>query len=385
MRSDFQMRSRRGFTLIELLVVIAIIGILAAMIFPVFAQARESARKAVCLSNVKNLALAMQMYLNDNTDTLPPHKMSAEVEEYLSGVPGNGSQAWACPNQPNTTEPIEFANRMNPYLEWPVVLDPYIKNRDAWTCPSAKISTGATFIVGGPDYLQWYKDNEGLWGGGTAAGGLCAFAWPNGWGGEVTDSAIQQRMATGNSGAQIGNQGVNKVFRCGITWNRHMAGTKLSAVQNASRFLVFGDGGVDYTLRNIFKACWPEECCVELRANWPMTTTRAEQRVCCAEAGGDYSCKSLHAINGEFRDEATRNSWTRHFGGVNVGWLDGHASWENSMALLGKYDEGEVEGVVHWCAPTSVADYEAAGEAIPDGCIPVLKKALAGPSHPTTM
>ncbi len=56
---------RRGFTLIELLVVIAIIGILAAMLFPVFARARESARKVQCLSNVKNLALAMNMFLAD--------------------------------------------------------------------------------------------------------------------------------------------------------------------------------------------------------------------------------------------------------------------------------------------------------------------------------
>ena len=60
--------TRKGFTLIELLVVIAIIGILASMVFPVFARARESARKAVCLSNVKNIALAVQMYLADNND-----------------------------------------------------------------------------------------------------------------------------------------------------------------------------------------------------------------------------------------------------------------------------------------------------------------------------
>lgn len=59
-------RLRRGFTLIELLVVIAIIGILTAMIFPVFAKARESARRAVCMSNLKQLSLAMLMYVEDN-------------------------------------------------------------------------------------------------------------------------------------------------------------------------------------------------------------------------------------------------------------------------------------------------------------------------------
>src|SRR5215831_18242522 len=57
--------ARRGFTLIELLVVIAIIAILAAILFPVFARAREAARKTSCLSNMKQLGLASQMYKQD--------------------------------------------------------------------------------------------------------------------------------------------------------------------------------------------------------------------------------------------------------------------------------------------------------------------------------
>jgi len=61
-----------GFTLIELLVVIAIIGILTAMIFPVFAKAREAARKSVCISNLKQLSLAMLMYLQDNDGGFVP-------------------------------------------------------------------------------------------------------------------------------------------------------------------------------------------------------------------------------------------------------------------------------------------------------------------------
>ena len=74
--------ARRGFTLIELLVVIALIGILAAMVFPVFARARESARRAVCLSNVKNIALAIQMYLSDY-GALPPNEHRPEVISYF--------------------------------------------------------------------------------------------------------------------------------------------------------------------------------------------------------------------------------------------------------------------------------------------------------------
>lgn len=62
---------RRGFTLIELLVVIAIIAILAAILFPVFARAREKARQSACLSNLKQIALAVQMYADDHDEVLP--------------------------------------------------------------------------------------------------------------------------------------------------------------------------------------------------------------------------------------------------------------------------------------------------------------------------
>ncbi len=60
-----------GFTLIELLVVIAIIAILAAILFPVFARARENARKAACQSNLKQIGNALMMYVQDYDETLP--------------------------------------------------------------------------------------------------------------------------------------------------------------------------------------------------------------------------------------------------------------------------------------------------------------------------
>jgi prepilin-type N-terminal cleavage/methylation domain-containing protein len=64
--------SRRGFTLIELLVVIAIIAILAAILFPVFAQAREKARQATCSSNQKQIGTGFMMYVQDYDETFPP-------------------------------------------------------------------------------------------------------------------------------------------------------------------------------------------------------------------------------------------------------------------------------------------------------------------------
>ncbi len=99
---------RPGFTLIELLVVIAIIAILAAILFPVFAQAREKARQTSCLSNLKQLGAAMLIYAGDYDELFPP--------------------VVARPTRQET----------NLYLEsWMHLLEPYTKNRGVFICPSS--------------------------------------------------------------------------------------------------------------------------------------------------------------------------------------------------------------------------------------------------------
>jgi len=95
--------TRRGFTLIELLVVIAIIAILAAILFPVFARAREKARQTSCLSNVKQLSLGMMQYAQDYDELLPRYS-----DRDCAGGRHN----------------------------WNVVIYPYVRNDQVFRCPS---------------------------------------------------------------------------------------------------------------------------------------------------------------------------------------------------------------------------------------------------------
>ena len=96
------MRNTRGFTLIELLVVIAIIAILAAILFPVFARAREKARQTSCLSNVKQISLAMMMYAEDYDEQFVA--CSATYRWYTPIYPYvKNAQVFQCPSLSNET------------------------------------------------------------------------------------------------------------------------------------------------------------------------------------------------------------------------------------------------------------------------------------------
>lgn len=113
-------RKQRGFTLIELLVVIAIIAILAAILFPVFAQAREMARKTVCLSNMQQIGLGVLMYTQDYDETYP-----IEREPYNYYDPGyNGA---GVPQYSGT---------------WRYFIQPYIKNTQLFHCPDDTRNVG---------------------------------------------------------------------------------------------------------------------------------------------------------------------------------------------------------------------------------------------------
>lgn len=106
---------RRGFTLIELLVVIAIIAILAAILFPVFAKAREKARQSSCLSNVKQIATAILSYAQDYDERMPLEAGYIPTATFLAG-----------PEWPNY---------------WWQQVEPYMKNLQILACPSSSVKS----------------------------------------------------------------------------------------------------------------------------------------------------------------------------------------------------------------------------------------------------
>ncbi len=162
MRHSSSLRpARRGFTLIELLVVIAIIAILAAILFPVFAQARESARKASCSSNLKQIGLAFQMYAGEYEETFPWGASNATtptstwydlVEPYVKvGASGFGFTGgvqrpfYICPTFSNNAVPMQPGDPAAP------------------SYPAAQVTPAMSYAANGNMIPMGNKNLPGFW------------------------------------------------------------------------------------------------------------------------------------------------------------------------------------------------------------------------------
>jgi prepilin-type N-terminal cleavage/methylation domain-containing protein/prepilin-type processing-associated H-X9-DG protein len=131
----------RGFTLIELLVVIAIIAILASILFPVFARARENARRASCLSNLKQIGLGVMMYTQDYDETYPPYGCT------IGATPPNG---W-----------VGSWEQTNQRWDWPNIIYPYVKSNQLYICPS-RDSTSITGSYGANTAVMGFATAKSL-------------------------------------------------------------------------------------------------------------------------------------------------------------------------------------------------------------------------------
>jgi len=296
---------RRGFTLIELLVVIAIIAILAGMLFPVFARARESARKIQCLSNVKNIALAVQMYLTDY-DRLWPKEHRSDVMNWFND---KGGKTCCC-------RPLAA----NPYLQKPVILDEYVKNRDVWRCPSARYVKNFA-INPGYGIGDWFNYLLKAKDGGACRISYCSDTFPPGWGGSITDSAVQDQCGGPDTSG----------FDMSIGVIRFQEDLKTGQMQDPAKFAVVFDAG-------------PNAAGVD-RTSWVAypDTCRIDSVACNSSCGADWvNCswtQTCGALKGDPRwatDPQYRkvNAKSRHLGGSNIGYADGHAAWMASEQIL---------------------------------------------------
>jgi prepilin-type N-terminal cleavage/methylation domain-containing protein/prepilin-type processing-associated H-X9-DG protein len=179
-----QIKKRSGFTLIELLVVIAIIAILAAILFPVFAQAREQARKTSCTSNVKQIATAMLMYTQDYDETYPLLAARDLAAKPPSPDFQYGSAAWHN------------------------AIQSYINNYQVYICPDSEYRVADPVNYFDPfwsysmpplaqiDGLQYWGDNYYTRGAFTAA-------W-NGIGGAMTDNGLSlSKVSVGSASSAL--------------------------------------------------------------------------------------------------------------------------------------------------------------------------------------
>ena len=358
-------RCRSKPTIGELLASFAIIIVLSALLLPVFAHARAQAREAVCLGNIRSIAQAVRMYLDDNDGRFPPRETNPQVRAYFDTRPGGGGSAnWnpdAVPGNLNTDPHCKLAHSANPYLRWPVIFDPYLARRDVWRCPDALLEGGATFIIGPRDWLGHLKAHRGQWGqrstGQRSTPYLCPdeICWPAGWGGDVTDTITQQRRPVPKDGGGLTASPGMFLQSIGTTEmaSAEPRSSSLAVIGDPAWWVVCADGGAttnDYCTGTL---AYPDLCALECvvsgdwwGANWE---------------GCPWS-RQCGAIPAMLVDPALRKSHARHFGGVNIGFLDGHAQWFDSEQVIelsptrGNPDRGRLRGYEPW-GPTRDASW----------------------------
>jgi len=273
-------RSRKGFTLIELLVVIAIIAILAAILFPVFAQAREKARQTSCLSNTKQIGLAAAMYTQDYDETFV-------INFYDSADPNDPFGSG-----PNNT----FANLQYTYW-WPRLLEPYFKSWGIFNCPSSGGDGGV--FSGGP------------------------FSWIFNF----------QLFATYGYNYTYLSPWVSSQFVCSAQGNPTVALASVNRPANIIQFVDNGDLVPDNNTAwdqanapdNFFALLQSPTACV-----WVTGPAQSGPQPC---NNSSYGCGGWDWQKGATGPDFLGFTSDRHLGGMNVQYVDGHSKYQKFQAL----------------------------------------------------
>ena len=156
MNSRNNAKQKHGFTLIELLVVIAIIAILAAILFPVFARARDNARRVSCMSNLKQIGLGFMQYAQDY-DERYPLPMWESASTYTSTVASGSGHTFIMQDPVDSGTPAgryEFSpgSGFGHYYGWMDFIFPYVKSVQIFTCPSYAVKVSSQQRASTPSY-----------------------------------------------------------------------------------------------------------------------------------------------------------------------------------------------------------------------------------------
>ena len=268
----------RGFTLIELLVVIAIIAILAAILFPVFAQARESARQTSCLSNVKQMSLGITMYLQDYDEKFCPARYDTIENRDKPDAPWNVTK--------------------NQHTDWAHVIYPYVKNTQIFHCPSAQ---------DGAD-----KDNKNAVNSDRTG---------------ATTYAVNNRL-TGRWGQSLWGE-ASQIKLAAMSF----PATTILIVENSSQ----GSGGSEGNEKN----GWGWEDGHSKILNGGNATNASDTGNDNNDIASNYAKYTALCNVGDKKDEADWSGPAparRHKGGGNYGFGDGHAKWFNGQASCVVWD-----------------------------------------------
>ena len=266
---------RRGFTLIELLVVIAIIAILAAILFPVFAQAREAARKTSCLSNTKQIGLGAMMYVQDYDEVYPSNSWDTP----FIGTADHDSRSLVYPSA----------------VQWPWRIMPYIKNKQIFVCPS--------------DPAQGKSGWRGYW---APASPTCDDAW-----------GVPTPISYGHNQHLFGYGGAPAIGVCGPgpccfgpppDWAVFYQPQSLASVPTPASTYMIGDYG-----RGFMESWWVNN----LRAS------AYTDRYNTSAPGGGATADNTEP----WRTRRQQANVSRHQLGANVTYADGHSKWRSGHAI----------------------------------------------------
>lgn len=245
--------ANRGFTLIELLVVIAIIAILAAILFPVFAQAREKARSATCLSNTRQMGLAVAQYVQDYDERFPQLAYDIPAPSGTGTVrfpwsdaiqPYSKNRAFIqCPNQLNKKDPDSFDVDNHRYAGYAMAL---LLDQSSL---AALLRPANTVLIG---EVTQYLD-RGPWE--TIGLNFKQKAWnpdPNFWD-DTKFNVDNSLISDADAAAQCGS---NKPFQDGVgyvNWDAPCGPQNPAFRHQGGANNVFGDGHAKFTLRGQYR------------------------------------------------------------------------------------------------------------------------------------